>query len=93
MTKTCLNYCPLECESNGLSIEKYSTNSIGSTKIRVYLDDLQYTIISQDPKTYLFELIANIGGVLGLFLGISFLSFIEILEIILEIIFILMKAK
>lgn len=33
------------------------------------------------------DLIANIGGNLGLFIGVSFLSFAEIIELILEIFF------
>ena len=34
------------------------------------------------------SLISNIGGILGLFLGISFLTTIEIFEVLLEILFI-----
>jgi hypothetical protein len=36
-------------------------------------------------------LISNIGGILGLFLGISFLSFVEIFEIFYEILIILIS--
>jgi hypothetical protein len=43
-------------------------------------------LISEKAKTEPYNFISNIGGTLGLFLGISFLSFIEILEIIYEII-------
>jgi hypothetical protein len=57
--------------------------------IRVYYNELKYTLISQEPKTEMFNFISDIGGILGLFLGISFLSFIEIFEIIFEIMFIL----
>ena len=39
----------------------------------------------------MFNFISNIGGLLGVFLVISFLSFIEIFEIIYEIIIILFK--
>ena len=41
----------------------------------------------------MFNFISNIGGILGLFLGISFLSFIEIFEIIFEIMFIIFKKE
>jgi len=34
------------------------------------------------------DLISNIGGSLGLFVGISFISFLELFEILVEIIFI-----
>ena len=44
-------------------------------------------------KTPLIGLIANIGGLLGLFIGVSFLSFGEIIEIIIEIFFIIFEKK
>ena len=53
--------------------------------IFVYYNDLKYTLISEEPKTELFILISEIGGILGLFLGISFLSFFELFEILFEI--------
>jgi hypothetical protein len=52
----------------------------------IYYKNLNYKFISQNPKTEMFNFISNIGGILGVFLGISFLSFIEIIEIIYEII-------
>jgi len=53
--------------------------------VRVYYKNLKYTLISEEPKAELFNFISNIGGILGLFIGISFLSLIEIFEIIIEI--------
>lgn len=52
--------------------------------VRVFYKDLKYTLISQAPKTETFNFVSNIGGLFGLFLGLSFLSFIEILEILSE---------
>ncbi len=51
----------------------------------VYYKELQYTLISQVPKTETFSFVSNIGGILGLYLGISFLSLVEILEILFEL--------
>ena len=59
----------------------------------VYYSDLQYTTISESAKTKLSDLISNVGGTFGLFMGISFLSFLEIFEIIIEIIFIFLTNK
>jgi len=61
--------------------------------ILVYYKNLKYTLISQEPKTRLFTYISSIGGTFGLFLGISFLSFLEIFEIFFEIIYILMDKS
>jgi len=52
----------------------------------VYYKTLKYTLISQEPQQNIVGIISNIGGIFGLLLGISFLSFIEIFEIIFEII-------
>jgi hypothetical protein len=41
----------------------------------------------------MFDFISNIGGIFGLFLGISFLSFIEIFEILIENLFIVYKIR
>jgi len=57
----------------------------------IYYKNLNYKFISQNPKTEMFNFISNIGGLLGVFLGVSFLSFIEIFEIIYEIIIILIS--
>ena len=57
--------------------------------IKVFYDDLKYTIVSQIPKMSLEDLISNFGGLLGLFVGASFLSLVEIIEVIFEGIFIL----
>ena len=56
--------------------------------LNIYYSELSYIKISETPKTSIIDLLSNLGGTLGLFVGISFLSFIEIVEIILEIIFI-----
>ena len=54
--------------------------------LNIFYDTIKYTNIEVTPKTELVDLISNIGGTLGLFLGISWLSFIEIFEIIFNII-------
>jgi len=56
--------------------------------VNIYYSQNSYTKISESPKTSKVDLLSNMGGTLGLYIGISFLSFIEIVEMILEIIFI-----
>ena len=62
-------------------------------KLNVYFPQLKYTEVSETPKVGVISLISNIGGTLGLFLGISLLSFVEIVEILIEILFILFRKK
>lgn len=54
----------------------------------VFYEDLKFTEITQIAKTTPTDLVSKIGGTLGFFLGLSLLSFIEILELFLEICFI-----
>lgn len=48
--------------------------------VSVYFNSLEYKVIYQLPKTQLFDLVSNIGGMTGLFIGTSFLSIVEIFE-------------
>ena len=49
-------------------------------EIKVYYPKLEYTRIDEFAKITELDLISNIGGTMGLFLGMSFLSLIEIVE-------------
>ena len=54
---------------------------------------MKETVMSEQPKTTLSDLISTIGGILGLFTGFSFLSLVELLEIIDKIAFILIRFR
>ena len=56
--------------------------------IIVYYQELKYTLIKQQPKIELFSLISNIGGILGLFIGFSCISILELIEVVAELVFI-----
>ena len=47
----------------------YENVSKSFFSIYVYYEDLDYTLIEQIPKIQIFDLISNIGGLFGLFLG------------------------
>ncbi len=61
--------------------------------ICIYFKQLSYTQISQNPQISLWSLTSNIGGLFGLFLGLSFLSIIDFCEAFIEIAFILLEKK
>lgn len=76
--------------------EKYAKNASqlnyellkrSMVQISVFYKDLGYEQYEEFAKTELIDLVSNIGGTLGLFLGMSFLSFVEIFDIILQICF------
>jgi hypothetical protein len=55
--------------------------------IRVTYRDLSYTEIIEIPNFTLISLISSFGGTLGLFLGMSLISFFEIFEFLIELIY------
>ena len=89
--------CPLECDSVtyelSLSSMKFSDGNENITGFNAYYADSTYTTITELAKQEFLDLISNIGGNLGLFIGISFLSFAEIFELLFEIVFILSQKK
>ena len=62
----------------------YENVSKNFISIAVYYEDLKYTLITQKPIFETFDLVSNIGGLFGLFLGMGLLSFIEIFELLFE---------
>lgn len=66
-------------------IESYEQIKRNYLRINANYNGLKYTVISQIAKTELFSCISSIGGIFSLFFGISLISFIEIFEIIFEV--------
>ena len=56
-------------------------------RLRIFYESLAYTISEEFPSCDLVALIANIGGNLGLFLGVSLLSLSEIVTTLIELYF------
>jgi hypothetical protein len=79
--------------SYGFSNDFKTYENVSKTfvSINVYYQDLKYTLISQQPKIELFGLISNLGGILGLFIGFSFISLLEIIEVLAELIYIYLE--
>ena len=60
--------------------------------LNVYYNSLSYTLATESPKLNIISLLSNIGGSLGLFMGVSFLSLVEILALLLDIAFFMLKG-
>ncbi len=91
----CSNYCPLECDTIKYIVNVNSA-SIGATDeilIAAYYRSLKYTFSSQKPKEQIIDFVTDVGGLLGLFVGISFMSFVEIIHVVSEIILIFFEKK
>ena len=59
--------------------------------LNIYYESAIYQRITETPQTTSITLISNLGGNLGLFLGVSLLSFVEIIEIFIEFLYLCFK--
>lgn len=95
ITEKCAKYCPLECTQISYSVEISSIHLVNSslTKLKVFYRSLKFTSITQEPKILLIDLVSNIGGTFGLFVGVSFVTIIEIIEVLTELVFLTFEMK
>jgi hypothetical protein len=94
LTSISSNYYPTVAYSKIISksnIFDSEVNSYGSKgysislsqlilKVNVYFDSLSYTSITESPSQETISFVSNVGGLLGLFLGATVLSFLEFAE-------------
>ena len=67
------------------SINEGALYADGSLSVNIFYGSGSYTKIYEKPAVEIKDLIPDLGGRLGLFLGISILTFIEVFEVIYEI--------
>ena len=60
-------------------------------KVSIFYNEMVHTEIIQDVKIEVADLVSNIGGIMSLFLGLSFLTIVELFELLIKIIDILIK--
>jgi len=88
----CEEQCPKECVSTKFDIffnnPEISSNFSDIVEFMFYFLDLSYLEITQTPKMSGYSLLNEIGGALGLFVGVTFLSLLEMLEFFFEVFFV-----
>lgn len=88
--RECYEGCPKNCESIAYRMQVSGTrDDYGSTYLLISFSDFSTFNITQIPKMNEFSLISGIGGSLGLFIGVRFLTLVELLEFFLDIFFVL----
>ncbi|RMZ92978.1 acid-sensing ion channel 5 [Brachionus plicatilis] len=96
INKECIDLCPLECEKQTFD-QTISAQTLNGTDhysvVYIYYDSLASTVVEESPTTTPADLISSIGGVAGLFLGMSLLSLVEIIEVVFRLIFILFDRQ
>ncbi|XP_068220935.1 amiloride-sensitive sodium channel subunit beta-like [Palaemon carinicauda] len=61
--------------------------------LNMYLDSPYYEVIQETPAYTFDTLISNIGGSLGLFIGVSIISIVELFEFIIDIVLLSMRMR
>jgi len=79
-------------ESLKNSSNEYAAMSIDEFKrkylvLNVFYANKEYTEMREIPKISLIDLVSNLGGVVGVFLGLTIFTLIEIMELIIQLIF------
>lgn len=93
LIEKCRPNCPLECETITYT-KTISTHINGyKTLVKIYFENFAITEIDESAVTTVEVLLSNIGGIAGLFLGISVLSFIEIPAVLIDIILFILKNE
>ena len=62
------------------------TSSNKFVQLNVFYDSLTYSISTDTPSMDMVSFLANVGGTLGLFLGLSLLSVCELIHVLVEIV-------
>jgi hypothetical protein len=91
----CLPSCPLECTNKDFqftsSFSQLTPNYRNTANVNIYYESLSYLEMIESEAITITDLISRIGGILGLFLGISFMSFMEFVDMFFKIFLILIR--
>jgi len=91
LIEECSKYCPLECDSISYEVtpNTFTTKEVSNETVEMFAfyRSLRFLTITEKPKISWTDLIANVGGYFGLFVGISFVTLFEIAELIFLIIY------
>jgi hypothetical protein len=60
--------------------------------VNIFYKEIAYTYISESPKWNIVSLLSNFGGQLGLFIGMSLLSFLEFFDLFIQTIILLIES-
>ncbi|XP_060598498.1 amiloride-sensitive sodium channel subunit alpha-like [Ruditapes philippinarum] len=92
-TKNTTHFWSYACSSlsylQNYELDYYRNNFL---RVLIYYEDLNYETITEEPMYESVRFLSDIGGAMGLFLGASVLSFVEFVQLILEV-FLFLKHK
>lgn len=100
-TEKCKEQCPKECNTTHYEtkITKELFSAISKSELSraiqfdVFYEEKYYLGTIQYPKTSVFGLVSSVGGTFGLFIGLKFLTLVEFLEYLIELLILFIKAS
>ena len=83
---TCRKECPVACYSEKFATQVRALGDASNvTEISFRVPDLSVVRMSQKPRVDRITFLSNVGGLLFLFLGVSVLTLVEIVEILCQL--------
>ena len=74
-------------DDDEISLELYDLITRSIVRFNVFYDSLSLLEVNEKPNFTIVDLISSMGGTFGLFLGISILSLLELVEFVYEVAF------
>ncbi|RNA20691.1 amiloride-sensitive sodium channel subunit beta [Brachionus plicatilis] len=74
-------------------LETFEIGKQSTLAVNIFFNDIMITVIEDTKKKTFQQLLAEVGGFLGLCLGASFLTTVELAEILVKIIFLIKEKK
>ncbi|RNA13206.1 acid-sensing ion channel 5 [Brachionus plicatilis] len=94
LSLTCDKECPVSCDTMEYTYQQsYSDYPTNTLMVNVFYQDLSSKFVKKTALISLQDLVASIGGLLGLFLGCSVLTLIEPIAFIIELVCELFMVK
>ncbi|XP_046551586.1 amiloride-sensitive sodium channel subunit beta-like [Haliotis rubra] len=59
--------------------------SLNFAKLNIFYEDLNYEVMKEEPDYELTQFVSDVGGTLGLWVGLSVLSIFELVQLLLEL--------
>ena len=87
------NQLDFNSTQNYTNLSDFNLNQESFFSLKVFYSTTKYSLITESPQMTIAGLLSSLGGSLGMFLGLSVFSFLELFEIFFKIIFILFFQK
>ena len=86
---SCSDY--LTEEYSKLFTSRNASRKNNDLAFNIFYPYTKYTRITEVPKVTLYYLFSNLGGSMGIFVGFTIFSFIDLLEVFLKIVFVYLR--